>query len=324
MSTEIEILSVPAPGSTTTANPQLPPRKKQKRGGLKTLIFVYFIAGASACNSQNTPYTPTPIKLYVTYPEPNDRNPHGFDAYILTLLRLALENSGHPFELNAVKRPGFGETRSENFLQMREYNLHWLNTNPHREKLLRPIRVPLFRGLIGWRLALVKQGDERQFEHTYNLTHLSRFKAGQGHNWPDNPILRRNGIPLQLSASWEGLFKMLDQGRIDYFPRSVIEIWDEQSLPLAGGLTVEPNIVLHYRAAYYFFTRRDSPELATALENGLYAAIANGDFERTFNQFYGRAIQRSQLDTRRIIALERSDLNFPVADVLWYKPPESE
>jgi hypothetical protein len=42
---------------------------------------------------------------------------------------------------------------------------------------------------------------------------------------PDTTSQRANGLRLELSPRYDGLFRMLKSNRFDYFPRSVLEIW---------------------------------------------------------------------------------------------------
>jgi hypothetical protein len=93
------------------------------------------------------------------------------------------------------------------------------------EAALLPIRIPIDKGLLGWRIFLVNRAKADQFAAVKTLDGLRPYQAGQGHDWPDTDILRANGLKVQGSANYDGLFKTLQAGRIDYFPRSVVEIW---------------------------------------------------------------------------------------------------
>lgn len=96
---------------------------------------------------------------------------------------------------------------------------------------------------------------------------------------------------------------MLQAQRFDYFPRSVIEIWDELEHPRAKQLVVDPHVLLHYPTAMYFFFSRKRPELAETVRIGMEKAIADGSFERLFQQHFAASLQRAQLDQRQLIEL---------------------
>lgn len=133
-------------------------------------------------------------------------------------------------------------------------------------------------------------------------------------------ILRANGVLVVTSPTYDGLFKMLDGRRFDYFPRTPLEIWDEQAIN-AETLEVEPRIALHYYQDSYYMVNRANKALAEVIRQGLEKAIADGSFDRLFDQFYGERLRRAQLDKRLVIELKNplltpsTPLNRPE---LWY------
>ncbi|MDF5908869.1 hypothetical protein P4132_22180 [Pseudomonas aeruginosa] len=56
------------------------------------------------------------------------------------------------------------------------------------------------------------------------LDDLRRLRFGQRQDWADTPILRANGLEVKTSQSYESLFRMLDAGRFEVFPREVVVI----------------------------------------------------------------------------------------------------
>lgn len=179
----------------------------------------------------------------------------------------------------------------------------WTMTTAEREQSLRPIRIPIDRGLIGWRLLLIPKAKQQPFSTVTSAEELRRFNAGQGHDWPDTVVLQHNRLPLQTSTSYEGLFLMLERGHIDYFPRSVMEVWPELDSHHQREITVDRHVVLVYPAALYFFVHRDNAVLAEKIERGLRIAQQDGSWSYLFEQHYGEAIRRSELSQRKVIAL---------------------
>ena len=96
---------------------------------------------------------------------------------------------------------------------------------------------------------------------------------------------------------------MLESERIDYFPRSVTEIWAELAL-YQQRLAVEPSVVLHYPTAIYFFVRQGNTQLAADITDGLEKMIADGSFEKLFQQYYGATIRKAALKERRVFELK--------------------
>lgn len=261
--------------------------------------------------------------LRVTYPHVKDNYSRDFDAYFLKQLRSALDNSGMAYEMEAYETPMFVESRSEHYLRKGRYNIHWMHTNAKREESLIPVRVPLFKGLIGWRVLLIAEGGQSRFDRITTLDQLRQLTAGQGHDWPDTQILEQNGFTLEVSMRWESLFKMLSLNRTDFFPRSIIEVWREQRIFADLNLEVEQNIALQYPTAYYFFVGKEHQQLADAVTRGIERSLKNGTFDRHFYDHFGHFIERAKLDERRVFRLQNTNLHFPDDPQLWYRPKAS-
>lgn len=263
--------------------------------------------------------TPGTAKLIIQYPGMLNQNKPDFNAYFLELLDMAMSKSGAPYVIEPVPLPLISESRSVRHLQSQTYTVHWLNSTAEREKNLIAIKIPLFKGLIGWRLMFIRNADQKQFSVIRNLDHLRQHTAGLGHDWSDVDIFRFNKMNMVTTSNWDGFFKMLPAGRIDYFPRSVIEIQREHTL--YPQLHVEESLVLRYPAAYYFFLSNENSELAKIIESSLLKAIDDGDFDNVFNKHYGQALEQANLRNRRVLELD-SPHEFPLdRQNLWYRLP---
>jgi ABC-type amino acid transport substrate-binding protein len=174
-------------------------------------------------------------------------------------------------------------------------------TSPEREASLLGVPIPLTKGLLGWRIALVRKERLEQFAKVRTAAQLKLFVAGQGHDWPDTDILRKNGLPVHVSSTYDGMFKMLEAGRIDYYPRAVQQLFAEQDLH--PTLAIEPHLVVRYPTDAYFFVNRSNTQLAGELKRGLEAAIADGSFDALFYHYFAPQIAAAQLDRRTIIDL---------------------
>lgn len=180
-------------------------------------------------------------------------------------------------------------------------------TSVEREANLLPIRIPIDKGLVGWRLLLVNRSQAARFRNISTIDDLKPFRAGQGADWPDYDILRANGLDVFGTSSYEANFNLLLNQRIDYFPRAVHEVWHEYDSH-RDQLVVEPSIALHYPAATYFFVHKDSIALAADITLGLERMIADGSFEKLYQKFYGDEVRRSQLKDRHVIELRHPAL----------------
>ena len=288
---------------------------------VKILVIVLMAMSAELCLAD--PATP----IVVTYPA-SDSNPFYYKRvrYFVDVLNLALRESGKPYTLKKVNLPFLKEVRSERYLQQGVYDVHWLNTQQWLEDSLLPIRIPLFKGLIGWRIFFIRAADQDKFSSIDNLDQLKRLVAGQGHDWPDTVLFEQEHFRQETSSSWEGMFMMLNRGRIDYFPRSVLEIWDERDAYPKLDLAIESHLLLRYPAAYYFFVRKDNIELANDIELGLNKAIDDGSFNALFNKYFGERLQHLNIDNRKVFDLQSHPLpkGAPLdRPELWYHMPSS-
>lgn len=242
-------------------------------------------------------------KLTVVYPRPESSTDIRMD-YPIELLKLALSKAGEPYEL----RPSQEYMQQNRALQQLtddvELGVVWSMTSREREKDLLPIRIPIDKGLLGWRIFFVKRNNLKLLEQVQNLDQLRSLSAGQEHDWPDVEILAANGLKVVQSSNYESLFKMLERDRFDYFPRSIDEIWYEEKAHPGMDIAVEQTIALQYPAAEYFFVNRKNNALADALERGLRLAIKDGSFDRLFTKYNGEAIRLANIKNRKLFKLE--------------------
>lgn len=243
--------------------------------------------------------------------------------YMRALLKLACRKAGKRCQL----KPAGSMVQSRAILQLQKtdgkIDLLWTMTSRERERQLRPVRIPLYKGLSGWRVALLGKGRGRLLANVQTLKGLKNYSAGQGHDWPDVNILRAAGLNVETSSDYEPLFSMLNEKRFDYFPRSVVEINNEHHAHQLYYISIDPHILIHYPTAFYFFVAPDNKKLARLLETGLERAIADGSFDRLFRHHHAATLKKLQLDKRKVIHLpnpllpERTPLH---RKALWYKP----
>ncbi|MBI2733531.1 MAG: transporter substrate-binding domain-containing protein [Aquabacterium sp.] len=242
------------------------------------------------------------------YPRHQARNDPQLQ-YMLEVLRLAVSKSGKSYELRQraremVQSRAIAELASNSGA----VDVIWVMSTPEREAQLIPVRIPVDRGLIGWRLALVNAQRADVLRGVKDSGALARFTSGQMHDWPDTDILRANGLPVLVSPTYEGLFQQLATNRIDYFPRSVMEIRNELQSHDGLPLAMDESIMIRYPAAFYFFVSKKRPELAAYISKGLEAALADGSFHRLFRQHMWPVLEGLKLQTRTVIQLKNPSL----------------
>jgi hypothetical protein len=235
------------------------------------------------------------------YPRPDGRPDSSID-YSVTLLKLALQKAGAhyvlvPTAMQMEQRRAVHELATDGG---RVDVLSSMSSKDREEELL-AVRIPISKGLIGWRIALLPFDQRDSFRDITGLDGLRALQGGQVAEWPDTRILLNSGLPLEQVPTYGSLFSMLAAKRIDYVPRAITEVGDEAAAH--PELAIDPYLLLRYPAADYFFVNRKNVRLAEDIRRGLEIAIADGSFDRLFYERFGKWIRQARLDRRRIIEL---------------------
>ncbi|WP_020408021.1 substrate-binding periplasmic protein [Hahella ganghwensis] len=236
------------------------------------------------------------------------------NSYFISLLGAAME----------VTKGEFGPytlTESQEFVYQsrvfwllennRGFDVAWSMTSQEREDKVRPIRIPLMKGLLGVRLFIIREDRRERFSQIHSLEDLKDYTALQGHDWPDTKILSANRLPVRTIPQYSEMFKQISLGKYDYFPRGVLEIYGELETTPYDNLIAEPHLVLTYPAPIYFFVSKQNERLAERLEKGLRMLIANGEFDRLFleHPVHRKALKEMQLDKRQVLRIRNPDLS---------------
>ncbi|MFW0758143.1 hypothetical protein ACN1C3_26045 [Pseudomonas sp. H11T01] len=249
-------------------------------------------------------------------------------AYPIGLLKLALSLSGKRYDFEFLPDSPTAK-RQEEMVRQGSLSVFWTSTSKALEAEYRPIRIPIYKGLLGYRIFLIRKEDQPMFSKVRTLNDLQGMVAGQGQYWSDTEILRNAGLVVATSTKDEGLFYMLDGGRFDYMPRGVPEPWDEIKGHPNLNLVVERELMLVYPSPAYFFVSRDNPQLAEDLERGLNVAIAKGDFDRYFysSPMIQSVLKDANLKGRRAIRISNPNLHedTPLSrNELWFNPEQDK
>lgn len=162
----------------------------------------------------------------------------------------------------------------------RELDVYWAGTTIQREQELMPIRIPLVKGLLGFRVSLIRSDRLNDFANVKNLSQLQKMTACQGLHWPDSDILEFSGIPVKRGPIYELLFRQLNAGRCDFFPRGLHEAFSEMKAREVKypEMRLYSDIIIYYPFPMYFFVAPNQTQLATRIERGLNRAINRGYF----------------------------------------------
>jgi hypothetical protein len=243
---------------------------------------------------------------------------------LLQLIFSKTQKTDGPFRIE-TQTDWITQARSIEMVKQGYLSLIMTMTSKERERDLFPIRIPIYKGMYGYRLAIINRDDQKKFSAVKNLEDFQKLWAGQGSQWPDTKILEANGFKVVGTSRYIELFDMLEQRRFDFFPRGLHEPWRELADRQNPELVVETDLCLHYPAPGYIFTAKANQKLADRLERGFRIALKDGSFDELFynHQVIANVLKSANLKKRRIFRLVNPLLT-PETPLdqkeLWYNP----
>jgi ABC-type amino acid transport substrate-binding protein len=222
------------------------------------------------------------------------------------LMRLAISKMDHDLGTCVFDTTDFmSHTRKFSELQHNRLDIVGNVSSTDLEEKFQPVKIPVYMGLHGVRLLVVKKGQESKFSGVKTLDDLRTLMAGVVHDWQVADVLHENGLPISTNDDYESLFRMLDRGRIDYIPLAIFEAVKEVARRPQYGITVEPNLLLLYPSTDYFFVNPQRPDLRERLTQGLQHAIADGSRDQLIEKIYGiqNLVVETDLSSRQVISL---------------------
>ncbi len=250
--------------------------------------------------------------------------------YHWQILRAALEKTAAKWgpyelvssELMTEKRQAFELKNNTGKL-----TVMYLSTTPDFERNLIPIHIPVDKNLGGYCVFLIRRGEQPRFDSVKSLDDLRKFTYGLGLGWIDVDILRSNGFKVVTASTYDGLFEMLVRKRFDLCLRAATEVLDEygRRRDKLKDLYIEDNILFYYPLPMYFwFPKSDEGRrLAARAEEGMRMMIADGTYDRIFDQYQRHKIEQLHLKTRRIFSINNPNVGpeTPFSDKrLWFDP----
>ncbi len=243
------------------------------------------------------------------------------DRYMIELLKIALSYSPTNYEFIEHSEKVSG-ARAMTLVSEGELSVMWTGASIDKDKILKPIHIPAYKGLMGHRIFIIRQGDQARFDNVATLDDLKRITMGQGRFWSDTKILKNAGFTVITATKPVGLLHMVDGARFDAFPRGVHEPWTDMEKAPELPLTVEKNLVLKYTMPYYFYVSKENLELASDILDGLENAIADGTFDKHFyaDPKIREALERSKLSERTLFSIPNPNISDEVPierEALW-------
>ncbi len=257
--------------------------------GIKLVLFLFFCICSS--NVQAEP-------IDVVYPKAikNDRR----TEYLLGVLKLALDKSDHSYRLREYS-PKMTQSRKIWSLIAGNISVIWYASNYEMEKKIDPIKIPIYGGLMGYRIFIIHKDTQAMLSSVTDLESLRSFTMGQGIGWDDAIILKEAGFTVNI-APYNNLFIMVSRKRFDLMPRAPMEAYVEVEHRQADfpSLRVEKNIGIHYPKAVFMYVRKGNSQLKKIISLGLEKAYEDGSFNQFFRNhpFVKSALQKANIKKR--------------------------
>ena len=223
------------------------------------------------------------------------------DKYKTDLIKLILDNSGIDYSLYYYQEPGAHSVQIQR-LKKGVITLRSLGATQEQENKFIPIRIPIFKGLIGYRVFLINKADQYKFDKIRSINDLQKLTGIQGYGWADIKIMEDAGLP-QIAVKGKAIYRMVNRGgRADYFSRAVYEAAGElQTMKTAfPDVAIEKRIFLTYPFAMYFYITPQHSELAEKIRTSFQELVDSGQFDQFFyhHPYIRSAIEKAHLEDR--------------------------
>ena len=245
-----------------------------------------------------------------------DRSPgEDHNDFKYRLLELVLKRSGRPFALGlsevdvgqdqavaALEQGDAGSGRNPSALSV---GLYGADADLNRRLLAVPI--PATGGILGLRSGWTHRSQIERLAAIRTKQELSEIVLLQGLGWGDVNIFDAAGLRT-FTARPENLFRLVDHQRVQLFPRGIAELEREEQLMRSStsGTTLDPNLLLAYPFAGFFYVSPKDQPLAEAIREGFERAIADGSYQQLVEELiFTPWLRRTLLlRNRRVIVLD--------------------
>lgn len=215
------------------------------------------------------------------------------------------------YQLIEIAEDAYRTQRLHALLMRKVIDINWAGAEQKFNQEATKIPFPVVAGLLGYRVAILREEDMQRFSSLHTLEDLRTFKACQGETWFDADILEFNEIPVLRVSNNASMVKMLIQGRCDMFPRAIqeaaVELAEYQKTYPA--LTLNKSVLFQYDFASYLYVRRTDSLLAERLNMAFSNMISNGRYQKLLeeHEYTKHIFPLSQWENAHFINLQSPD-----------------
>jgi hypothetical protein len=249
-------------------------------------------------------------------------------TYPKKLLQRILDVTETEFQPTEVKATTNVMTRARILRELeRGEQIHVMAEAPKPEwnARLLSVRIPIRKGIQGYRLFLIKKRDQAHLNAISSFDDFKRLPTGSGKEWSTTRVLEENQFNVIKGTNYEGLFGMLMHDRFTTFGRGINEVYEEfaQHELKYPELAIDEKFLLFIPLPTYFFVSPTKPELRDRIEKGLKQLIQSGEFETIFHKEFGPLIKKANLANRTTFRVSNPNLtkDDPVDnEAYWFTP----
>ena len=259
---------------------------------------------------------------------PNFRGRTEEEVFAYAVLNEALRRADPPYTIVKSERAEMTNARALAELESGAVDILWVGTSRELESRFQAIYIPITRGLLGHRLFVIHKERQPLFDRVEGIHDLRELMGGQGTGWTDTFILREANLRI-ATAGFDDLFRLVDAGRIDYYPLGASEVYPfvSEYRNEYPNIAVEEEIVLVYRFDFLFFLNRENQELYRDVRTGLLEMYEDGTYMKMYRSHpeITAYLDRADIDSRRRIEIENpiaSESLLAIPDRFWMSPGE--
>ncbi|MBN3573222.1 hypothetical protein [Vibrio neptunius] len=281
------------------------------RNGLYAVLMLFSATSISA--------------VEIVHPIPRDGS--DLDKYAIELIGFLANKSGQQVTIKPYSRPVDSQSRKVQLLKEGKMTIDWLGADKKLESQLVPIRYPVFRGLLGHRIFITNKTTQAKLSNVATKAELEKLSMIQGEGWADVGVLSAGGFKVKEVPSFESIFKIVDAGRADLFPRAVIEPYSELAQRKQyPNLVVDSELMLVYKFPMFLFVSPTAENKAVVdlLNSGFEKAYQDGSFVEFFNNsdLVKKTFEQAQMKQRRVFNIPNPNLSDDtrnIPDKYWLK-----
>ena len=256
------------------------------------------LTACTACQERAQPSKPLKITVY-------SRDDHNA-KHAISLIKLAAEEANIKLQLNVIFREESAKSLRQALLKG-DIDLIWTATSRSLQERFKPVKIPLYRGLLGYRLCMINDHNRDLLKGVKSMEALKPLTFGLGEGWSDIGVFQSAGLKVKI-MDYEQLFQAVHNRTIDCAPRAIFEAFPEQynqRYRYLYKLYVDRYLMIRYIMPFYFFTRKDDDITFNLLHQGLTKAIMNGRYQNAVkkNPSLRMAIRKIQRNKRRVITI---------------------